>query len=297
MTYATSAWRGDPAVKADAVARMRHHAELDMFTQGTYVARPDKYQQREGAEFRGCFHGCLTAETLAVELGVKPLDLPDDTEWHKEGERFWGIPRNVGKLLDYLFEMQDDSQAPDFAVKATEAIPVGADLTAVPARLLLDVLTDTRWGMLAAAQSPDAKRTPSPRLAGLVQSTADLVRRYIDGRPPSRGDIEAVRGELGRMGFAGGYSDVARAAVEACDYLTAGPYAYAAVPSCLTYATDAWPHVDGHEHRGWITGRVLVHLAASPGNIHADLAAATAAVLAQTGVTSVTFADEDDTQA
>lgn len=128
------AWHNDPALKADAVTRMKKHREQDEFVQGSYV-------DTSGAKVKGCFHGCLTAEKLAEEQGV-PVGLVDSfaglgrslgwTSWHVHGERIWGIPRDLGELLDGIFEHQDGAAAAgEFAVAVTEAIPVGADLADV----------------------------------------------------------------------------------------------------------------------------------------------------------------------
>ncbi len=126
------AWHGNPDLKADAVARMKKHREADDFLRGEYVLASHAVP----GELRGCFHGCLTAEKFAEEAGISVLEIDRDLHtslwWHKEGERLWGIPRELGARLDGLFEAHDDdATAGEWAVAVTEAIPVGADLSGV----------------------------------------------------------------------------------------------------------------------------------------------------------------------
>lgn len=143
-----TAWHNDPALKAEAVARMRAHRDADEFIRGSYLRTdPDK-----AGGYRGCFHGCLTTEKLAAERGVTVTSLVnqylrdeerapwDDIAWHDEAERIWGIPADLAGLLDDTFEWQPPEHAGVFAVECVEAIPVGADLPQVPVRLALEML-------------------------------------------------------------------------------------------------------------------------------------------------------------
>lgn len=121
-------WHNNPALKAEALAAMIAHREADELAQGMYV-----YFGNTG-KFHGCFHGCLTADKLAVERGVPLIEvrgtIEGDACWHAESARIWGIPRALGRVFDYLFEMLEPDEAAQFAVDAVEAIPVGADLSA-----------------------------------------------------------------------------------------------------------------------------------------------------------------------
>lgn len=127
------AWHGDPDLKADATQRMKAHRAQDEFVQGLYV----KFDQTMESGFRGCFHGCLTLEKIAEEKEIPVRELAasltphDDTRWHAEGERIWGIPAALGANLDEVFELLEYEDAGSFAVESVEAIPVGADLSMV----------------------------------------------------------------------------------------------------------------------------------------------------------------------
>lgn len=138
------AWHNDPALKAAAVERMRKHREADEFIRGSYLrSDPDK-----ASGYKGCFHGCLTAEALAVERGVPITHLEDRSTvtlvgWHAEAERIFGIPEDLASLLDDVFEdLETATSSARFAVEVTEAIPVGADLATVD----VDDLREEIWG-------------------------------------------------------------------------------------------------------------------------------------------------------
>jgi hypothetical protein len=150
------AWHGDPELKAAALARMQAHREADDFIQGLYLVA-----DIDGHPYKGCFHGCLTAEALAAERNVPIWTFEfEDTKWWAEGERLWGIPCEVGGLLDKAFETVDEDRAGDFAVASIEAIAVGADLAGIDYRKLYEEFEDADYdpaiilAALAAAPVP-----------------------------------------------------------------------------------------------------------------------------------------------
>jgi hypothetical protein len=125
------AWHNDPALKAEALARMQAHRAADEFILGEYI----EADPRATAGFKGCFHGCLTAERLAAEKGMTPAEFAKTRPWrawHDEGERLWGIPAELGGLLDDTFEELDSvGDSAEFAVASVDAVAVGADLSGV----------------------------------------------------------------------------------------------------------------------------------------------------------------------
>lgn len=140
-------WRGDPQVKADAVATMKEHRAADRFAQGFYaqLASVVRCEAPETTTWLGCFHGCLTTEALAAEhhltpeeyiAGQVPFGVITPPDYWLEGERLWGIPEELGCMLDHVFETHVGLQeAGDWAVAVTEAIPVGVDLRPLTQRL------------------------------------------------------------------------------------------------------------------------------------------------------------------
>lgn len=156
------AWHSDPGLKAAAVARMRAHREADRFIQGLFLT-PD------GASFRGCFHGCLTAEAVAAERGVAVAALRDGScsvsSWWAETERLFGIPKALCMVLDDAFEQDpcDVEAAANFAVDVTEAIPVGADLSAVAGLAHDEALDDdSGWDHARIIELLRAAPVPQP---------------------------------------------------------------------------------------------------------------------------------------
>lgn len=136
------AWHSDPDLKAEALMRMKTHQVQDEITQGYYFSQTDA---KIGSGFKGCFHGCLTSDKYMQEnklsrkkfnrmLDAMDLDARgDQSDWyHRQGELIWGIPEDLGGLLDVTFESIDGpEEAAMFAVESIEAMAVGADLTGV----------------------------------------------------------------------------------------------------------------------------------------------------------------------
>ena len=135
------AWFGDPALKERVVLKMKEHRARDEIQRGFYQSFTryvdgkavdnwsylDEYGVLpEGFSHLGCALGC----TLP---GV------DEATYHSPGfswrgqvEKEYGIDRRVADLIDDLFENQPGFQeAAQFAVDVIEAIPVGADLSAI----------------------------------------------------------------------------------------------------------------------------------------------------------------------
>lgn len=177
------AWHGDPELKAATVARMKAHREADDFIQRRYLL----VDAAAAKGFRGCFHGCLTAEAIAAEKSI-PLAAAGDlafwweNAWWEEAERLFGIPADLGALLDDIFEAQASYQAAgDFAVRVTEAIPVGADLTNVfddfcPAHCDHSDDVGCLIAIIAAAPVPE------------VASPASVATQLPASQPPSDTD-------------------------------------------------------------------------------------------------------------
>lgn len=136
------AWHSDPDLKAEALMRMKTHQVQDEITRGYYFSQTDA---KIGSGFKGCFHGCLTSDKYMQEnklsrkkfnrmLNAMDLDARGDQGgwYHGQGELIWGIPEDLGGLLDVTFESIDGpEEAAMFAVESIEAMAVGADLTGV----------------------------------------------------------------------------------------------------------------------------------------------------------------------
>lgn len=137
MTEKLLAWFGDPEVKERALARLKEHRAKDEIVQGGYQDFlvnerwvsfvPVVEDQALGVKaFKGCAIGCT--------LPPVPVERRREYEftWHAEMQRVYGIDESVAALIDDTFESQESfDDAARFAVEVVEAIPVGADLTAV----------------------------------------------------------------------------------------------------------------------------------------------------------------------
>lgn len=123
MSEYKGVWHGDPALKAEVLARMIAHREADEIIQGTYRI----HDPEAASGYKGCLVGCTLPAELEDTTGC--CDIRPREGWHRRVESLYGIPEDVAWLLDDTFEEQDTfDDAAEFAVASIEAIPVGADL-------------------------------------------------------------------------------------------------------------------------------------------------------------------------
>jgi hypothetical protein len=148
MTTTILAWHSDPALKEQAVTRMRAHAAADRLIRASYLRAGAHYD----FDWRGCLHGCLVAEDIAAERGISVPALKEGSiSWLEETEYRWGIPVNVGVDIEYVYEKSALEPGP-IAVSILEAIPVGADLGAIQA-LTHHVVNLAHGGVLSDDQA------------------------------------------------------------------------------------------------------------------------------------------------
>lgn len=124
------AFQGNAELKKFVLSELAAHKEADEIIQGEY-----------GQNGRGCAVGC-TIHAMAKFLGVI----------HTQNDHFWlseqlDIPEVMARLIDKIFEVLPKAKALSWPNKIIKAIPVGADLSLVPARFLAwafgPILTDT----------------------------------------------------------------------------------------------------------------------------------------------------------
>lgn len=171
------AWHGSEELKADAVRRMRAHRDADRLRSfGAYV---DLLYRGEGGDLlRGCFHGCLTLEKVAQDNKWSlPLarNIVGARGWHEETERVWGIHVDAGAVLDMTFEgLPRGPKQADWAVAITEAIPVGADLSMFPARMVRELCSLNQQFVI--------RSTCSRELSDWISDLIDLYDTVIAGK-------------------------------------------------------------------------------------------------------------------
>src|SRR5437870_8939963 len=137
------AFHNDPAIKEKYLSRVAAHQKADAIIKGRYW--------KDG---KGCAVGC-TIEG-------------DD---HKRYETELGIPEAIAHVEDFLFEGIPNEEAMLFPKRFIEAIPVGANLSLVPAKLIVFILNDV---LTVKEAADDAK------VVEAVHQTADLWQRVID---------------------------------------------------------------------------------------------------------------------
>jgi hypothetical protein len=248
----TLAWHGDPALKAEALASMQAHRAADEIMQGNYLFG----DKAAPAGYRGCFHGCLTADKLIAESGDKAEFVRDvdygrrSPNWHAEGERIWGIPAHLGAALDRAFEGLCEPEHAEFAVAAIEAMPVGADLTRVADLTIFEMLADPERGAVLGTAGGTAGREAVQRVAGLY------VRR-LAGDEPSADEWLAARNTADELSDGSGshHDDAVIAAYNGAD-VDGHPFG-----ETYTWARYA---AKSEDWAAWVASRLLHHMATAP---------------------------------
>ena len=232
----TAAWHGDPALKDEVLTRLREHRAADAIIQGLY----QQYDPGLAVQYRGCAIGCtLPLQETNPVPGRHEVAGPG-AGWHAEVERLYGIPRPVAHLIDRIFEGLPTDEAGDFAVAVIEAVPVGADLSMVSSRLMLDILADDEYGVLQRTRDGSKARTA-------VETVIGLYRRQLAGDEPSTEEWKKAAAAATAAATAATAAAAYAAAAYAADAATYATYA--------TYAADARP-----SHWRWTADRLIHHL-------------------------------------
>jgi hypothetical protein len=216
------AYLNDPALKATMKTSLRAHKRHDDFIRGTYWA-PDLG--------KGCAVGC-SLEALGV-----PADQRGRHDLYPE---MLGIPEQIAKLIDNLFENLPDPDYKSWPVRIMDAIPVGADLSHVVDEWLLWLLIDKRHGVIQHAETDRQRK--------VIRDVADLyVRRLADDEPTRNEWSTAADAYAYATAATAAYAATAASAyaadADAADaYAAAGAYATA---SASAYAADAYAYAAG----------------------------------------------------
>jgi len=242
------AWHNNPDLKTEVAERMAAHRSEDSIVQGFY----QQISTQIASGYRGCLIGCTLPPQPLPEgadvagcndiWGAEPK--APDNGWHARVEQLYGIPETIGYLLDRIFESlpADSGACARFAVDSIEAVPVGADLSMVPDRLMLDVLADPEHGMLPH-MAVGSDRRPA------VVQVIDLYRRRLAGDEPS--DDEWIDAYI-------------------CDYddewvhVQAAQAGHADGGAFASYALAAAGDCAGPRWWTWVADRLLHHLANAP---------------------------------
>ena len=146
------AYHNDNNLKQSVLAEMRDHKEADELVQG--------YGYWEDG--KGCAVGCL----------IKGND-------HQEYESKFGIPAQLARLEDSIFEGLPKELAQQWPERFLGAIKVGADLSRVWSEFAYWLLTDKEHGQIVYANG-DA------RVIDAIMGVAKLHKEVISGKRKGR---------------------------------------------------------------------------------------------------------------
>jgi hypothetical protein len=150
MTNTLIAYHGDSAIKAEYLARVRAHREADELIHGTYW--------KDG---KGCAVGCT------VHSGD-----------HSRYEAELGIPIQLARIEDGLFESLPNGQAMLWPEAFLDAIPVGADLRIAYWQFMHWLLVDPTEGVIRFAKADRTKDA--------IGKVGDLYARLLRGETVDR---------------------------------------------------------------------------------------------------------------
>lgn len=122
------AYHGDAELKEKFVALVRWHREQDKFIQGWYWKDAWEGLTIIPEKGRGCAVGC-SIESLRKITGRGDIKHND----HDAYAKLLGVPFSIAYLEDYIFEELSEQDAKLWPERFAEAIPVGANLSAVGA--------------------------------------------------------------------------------------------------------------------------------------------------------------------
>jgi hypothetical protein len=250
------AWHNNPNLKTEATARLRAHRAEDSIVKGLYqLLDPDL-----ASGYRGCAIGCTLPPQAPFDPGGTDKPGPPEGGWHGEVERLYGIPRPIARLIDGLFENlpTDGDQHAEFAVAVIDAVPVGADLSLVISRFLLDVLADPECGARQYTVEDSRQREA-------VDAVVSLYRRKLAGEEISRQEWAAAAVDAAYAAADAAYAaDAAAAYADAAAAYAAADAAYAADAAAYAaaYAADAADARNGM--RVWQAERLIHHLTTAP---------------------------------
>jgi hypothetical protein len=120
-----SAYKGLPGLKLHYLRKAEFHEWTDAFEKGLYW---------DDAERRGCAVGCWSQDPYGG---------------HAELAKAMGVPEELLRLADGLFEALPEGEFQKWPRRFAAAIPTGADLGSVWALLLQWLLFDPAWGLAA----------------------------------------------------------------------------------------------------------------------------------------------------
>jgi hypothetical protein len=142
MTHATLiSFHDDQAIKDGHTAQLKAHHDADEIIQGKYWENG-----------KGCDTGCSFHSS-------------DHGQWAVQ----LGIPVQIGRLRDTIFEGLPNARAKEFPLACSMATPVGVNLDRVWMQVMIWLLIDGEYGILQYAETDNLKK-----------SIREVAQAYID---------------------------------------------------------------------------------------------------------------------
>ncbi len=185
------AYNGDKKLKASLLKEITKHEKADAILQGTYG--------KENGHWKGCAVAC-SLRSLAIVNGE---ELVTEYNQHERYETGLGISQIIARLEDRLFEGMTAKDAKTFPRKFAEAVPVGADLSLVPARFMIFCVEDT-------LKSFDNEKFPE--VVAAVKGVSKLWQDVIDGKYKGKDKEQAAARSAGRSAARSAGRSAARSA-------------------------------------------------------------------------------------
>jgi hypothetical protein len=196
-----TAFHGDRRIKAKYLRRVRAHEKADEIIHGQYWENG-----------KGCAVGCTVHSS---DHGAYETEL--------------GIPEELARLEDCIFEGQTNGHAKEWPGRFLGAIRPGANLSLVWPKFAVRLLTDKDFGVAALVKD-------NPIVGGVIRDVAALYERTINGdRPTPEEFLKAA--EAARVAGAAWAERAAEAAGDAWAERAAGA---AWAERAAEAAGDAW---------------------------------------------------------
>ncbi len=124
-------------------------------------------------------------EAAIADLKANPVS-KDGIEYLDYESRL-GIQKEVGQWEDVIFEQLPPEDGQAFALSFLESIPIGADLSSLPARLVLWQWEDTTYGLKNIGRVKN-----DLELLGFCEELVTLYRAELNGTPIPPEDLQKL---------------------------------------------------------------------------------------------------------
>ena len=158
------AYHGSKELKAKCLDIMARHRKADTLVQN----------HGYWSDGKGCAVGCML-HTLS----------PGSESNHSMYNDLIGVPEELARLEDCIFEGLPAEQAKKWPERFLKAINPGADLSMVWPKLAVKLLVDPDHGVVRHVDKGSSQEKP-------IVAVADLYKKWIDGYKPEQKEFAAA---------------------------------------------------------------------------------------------------------